>query len=535
MPPGQPTPFATEAALVRPDAYSCDVAARRVRRLSVGDNIEALTLLESGSVALVYLDPPFKSGRSYDLVDAMRGNRQGGRTPAFDDQWTSPPGLALDRADELDGLVPRPVSELVHMLTRTLGRRSLSTYLVAMAPRLVEMHRVLNDTGSLYLHCDYSASPYLRVLLDTIFGPANFRNEIIWRRTHAHSSSKRFGPVHDTILFYAKSAKYQWTSQYSDYPSHYLDTYYTHEDERDRYQLITCTAPGDRTGTRAHYRWKGQLPPPGRHWAWQKEKMEALDREGLLVHSASGVPRRKRYVDEAPGVQLQDVWSDINRLDAHSEERVGFETQKPLALIARIIAASSKPGDVILDPFAGSGTTLVAAEQAGRGWIGFDSSLLAGSISLARVRQEVNLWRVDLNGFPSDRGAALSLLRREPLAYGLWGTSMLATLADRSGRTEALVTGSGRVRIGRRLTHLESWVPLRGRRLPSAEVCTTPSRHHPRAGFVLRTGRDVGSGLAEHLRSAHGIPVADVPIESLVGEDCRKRGMAPEVAALGGG
>ncbi len=515
---------------IRGAAYASDVAAKRVRRLAVGDNLDVLASLASGSVALVYLDPPFNSGRSYDLVDADRGVRDHGRTAAFDDQWmwSSETERELRR---LPDLVPRTLSELVHALTGTLGRRDLSAYLVAMAPRLVELHRVLDDSGSLYLHCDYSASHYLRILLDEIFGAANFRNEIVWRRTHAHNSSRRFGPVHDTVLFYSKGARYRWTPQYTAYPPHYLDEYYVHNDERGRFQLITCTAPGDRTGTRAHYRWKGKLPPPGRHWAWKKETMESFERDGRLTYSANGIPRLKRYVDEAPGVQLQDVWSDINRLDAHSEERVGFETQKPLALLARIIAASSEPGDVILDPFVGSGTTLVAAEQAGRGWIGIDSSLLAGSLALARVRQEVNLWRVDLHGFPSDRAEALSLLKREPLAFGLWGTSMLATLADRRGRTETLVTGSGRMRIRRRVTQLKSWVPLQATITPAAEGL--PKGRLSKVGFVLRAGRGVGAGLSKHLQGTLGIPVQDVPVESLVGADCRKRGIAPEVAALG--
>lgn len=480
-------------------------------------------------MALIYLDPPFNSGRSYDLVDAQRGVREDGRTEAFADQWLWSSEIEKELAN-LPKVVPRPVSDLVRALTKTLGRRDLSAYLVAMAPRLVELHRVLRDSGSLYMHCDYSASHYLRVLLDEIFGATNFRNEVVWRRTHAHNSSRRFGPVHDIILFYSKGPRYHWTPQFTAYPSQYLDAYYTHKDERGRFQLITCTAPGDRNGTRAHYRWKGQLPPPGRHWAWKKERMEEFEQEGRLVYSSNAIPRLKRYVDEAPGVQLQDVWSDINRLDAHSGERVGFETQKPLAMLTRIIEASSEPGDIVLDPFAGSGTTLVAAERAGRGWIGFDSSLLAGSISLARVRQEVNLWRVDLAGFPGDRATALSLLKDEPLAFGLWGTSMLATLADRKGRTESLVTGSGRMRIRRRSTQIKSWVPLRTSLKPTTE--DVPKGRLSKVGFVLRAGRGVGAGLSAHLQDALGIPIKEVPVESLVGDDCRRRGIAPEVVAL---
>jgi hypothetical protein len=259
--------------------------------------------------------------------------------------------------------------------------------------------------------------------------------------------------------------------------------------------------------------------------------MEALEKEGNLVHSSNGIPRRKRYIDEAPGVQLQDVWSDINRLDAHSAERVGFETQKPLALLSRIIEASSQAGDVVLDPFVGSGTTLLAAERAGRGWIGIDSSLLAGSLSLARVRQSVNLSRVELSGFPRDVAAAQALRKSEPVAFGLWGTSMLATLADRGGRTDSLVTGNGQMRIRRHLTQLKSWVPLQGSAKP--DITGFPKGRLSKAGFVLRADRRVGAGLSEHLQNSLGIPIREVPLESLVGVDCQRRGIAPEVVALG--
>jgi DNA modification methylase len=506
------------------------MAARRTRRLTVRDNLDALGSLPRESVALVYLDPPFRSGRTYDLVDAARSGSSDGRNSAFDDLWHASPDLD-EELTQLRAAVPEPVIELIDAMTAQAGRRDIAAYLSWMAPRLIELHRVLKPTGSLYLHCDSSASHYLRILLDHIFGAKNFRNEIIWKRTHAHSSSRRFGPVHDSILFYSKSGNYYWNPQYTAYPPQYLDTYYTKQDERGRFQLITCTAPGDRQGTRAHYRWKGQLPPPGRHWAWKIETMEALEREGNLVHSSNGIPRRKRYVDEAPGVQLQDVWSDINRLDAHSEERVGFETQKPLALVTRIIEASSRPGEIVLDPFVGSGSTLVAAERAERGWIGIDSSLLAGSLSLARVRQAVNLSRVDLQGFPSDLAAAQALRKSEPAAFGLWGTSMLATLADRVGRTDALVTGTGKMRIHRHVTQLKSWVPLQGSVMP--DVGSFPKGRLSKAGFVLRADRRVGAGLSEHLTNSLGIPVREVKLESLVSDDCRRRGIAPEVVALG--
>lgn len=503
---------------------------RARRELAIGDNLDALSRLADESISLAYLDPPFNSGRGYDLVDANRAGSKGdGRTLAFDDQWkwTSDTQAEL-RA--LPSIVPSGLAELVQALVAALGRRDLTAYLVRMAPRLVELRRVLDGRGSLYLHCDTSASHYLRVLLDEVFGAANFRNEIVWRRTHAHSSSRRYGPVHDILLFYTKSQQYRWNPVYTAYPTRYLDQYYTQEDENGRYQLITCTAPGDRAGTKAHYEWRGRLPPPGRHWAWKKEQMQAFERDGRLAYSSNGTPRLKRYADEAPGVQLQDVWTDINRLDAHAEERIGFETQKPLTLMARIIEASSDPGDVVLDPFAGSGSTLVAAERAGRGWVGIDSSLLAGSISLARVRQEVNVRKVQLVGFPADAAEARRLRATEPLAFGLWATSLLATLAQRADRTPSLITGSGRLRIKRRLVQLLSWAPLRN----VARAKSSPSMDRGRlskAGFVVLTNRD-NAALASHLRERLEIPIHDVPIETLVTAETRQQGIADQVLAL---
>lgn len=518
---------ACRAMGVRDEPYSPDVPKRKVRRLIVDDNLLTLANLPDETVALVYLDPPFNSGRSYDLVDDDRSKGQG-RTEVFRDSW----GDSCDSSNALADLqdtAPRDFVELTRSLVHHAGRRELAGYIAMMAPRLVELHRVLDDAGSLYIHCDPSASHYLKVLLDQVFGPSNFRNEIVWKRTHAHSSSRRFGPVHDTLLLYTKTTRYRWNPMYSAYPRHYIDTYYSHEDENGRYQLITCTAPGDRSGTKAHYEWRGKLPPPGRHWAWKREQMESFEEDGRLVYSSNGIPRLKRYVDEAPGVQLQDIWTDINRLDAHSDERIGFETQKPVALLTRVIEASSNAGDVVLDPFLGSGSAAVAAERAGRAWIGIDRSLVAGSLALARVRQEVSLNRVELEGFPANRREALRLLRESPTAYGLWGTSLLATLADKKTRSGSLVTGSGQLRARRRLVQLKSWIPLTARRI--ADLGSLPRGRLSKIGFVLRADRR-GSGLRERLETEFDLPVHEVPIDSLVDAEARRCGIAREVAEL---
>jgi DNA modification methylase len=497
----------------------------RRRDLWVTDNLSGLARLTSGSVGLAYLDPPFNSKRIYDAIVAEREMGDGHRRRAFADSWNwdDEAEKALGRASDL---LPRAVNEFLLGLLGSLGRCGLIAYLVMMATRLNEVHRSLAEHGSLYVHCDPAASHYLKVLLDHIFGPENFRNEIVWKRTHAHSSSRRFGPVHDVILFYSKTQRYTWNPLFSRYASSYVEDYFTHTDERGRYQLITCTAPGDRTGTRAHYEWRGKLPPPGRHWAWTRERMEEFERDGQLFHSSNGVPRLRRYVDDGLGVVLQDLWVDINRLDSHSEERVGFETQKPVALLDRIIAASSTPGDLVLDPFCGSGTTLVAAERAARRWIGMDSSLLACSMALARVRQVVHLSDVGLVGFPESRTEALRVLRDDPVGFGIWGTSMLATLADRKAFNGSVAIGAGSLNAGHKRLQLLSWVPLRNR--VEAPLPQIPKGQLSKAGFVLRVGQG-HQALREWLRQNVAMKVHDVPLEDLVQKESLKRGVASQI------
>ena len=435
------------------------MSKRSVRALWALDNLAGMRTLDAESVALAYLDPPFNSGRNYTTVlSRSRGNADE-KPQAFTDTWRWTEETEHTRRN-LGEFLSKPVSDLVTSLVSTLGANSTTAYLVEMAPRLAELHRVLRRNGSLYIHCDPAASHYLRLVLDHIFGPENFRNEVIWKRTHAHNGSRRYGPVHDTILFYSKSGDYVWNAVFEPYQDAYLEKHFRQSDERGSYQLITCTAPEDREGTRAHYNWKGKLPPPGRHWAWRKEKMEEFDRQGRLVHSSNGVPRLKRYSDEGRGVAVQDMWLDINRLDSHSRERVGFETQKPVALLERIIAASSNPGDLILDPFAGSGTTAVAAERLKRQWVAMDSSLMACAISLARVRQEVNLEGVSTRGFPEDAAAARRLLREAPAAFGIWGASMLGTVPDREGTNSTVVVGRGAMSTRSRSVEILSWVPI---------------------------------------------------------------------------
>ena len=498
----------------------------RRRCLWALDNLEGMARLQTESVALAYLDPPFNSGRSYGAV--LSTTRAAGKEmqTAFSDAWRWT-DITERTFKQLREFLPRPAADLVRSLAKT--SRSASAYLVEMAPRLVELYRVLRRDGSLYVHCDPAASHHLKLLLDYIFGPENFRNEIIWKRTHAHSSSRRYGPVHDTLLFYSKSSDYTWNPVFAEYQASYLEKHFRHTDEDGSFQLITCTAPGDRQGTRAHYNWRGQLPPIGRHWAWKREQMEAFEKEGRLVHSSNGVPRLKRYTHEGRGVAVQDVWLDINRLDSHSRERVGFETQKPAALLERIIMASSNPGDLVLDPFAGSGTTAVAAERLKRGWIAIDSSVMACAIGLARVRQEVNLATVALEGFPEDAPGARRLLRSEPAAFGFWGTSMLGSMPDRAGTNPSIVVGSGNLSARSRRVEILSWVPLGGRLAMS--VPASGRRRLSKLGLILRHNRSAATA-QRWLKERFNTPTHVVDLEHLVDGGALKTGLSSKLPEL---
>ena len=365
-------------------------------------------------------------------------------------------------------------------------------------------------------------------MLDRIFGPANFQNEIIWRRTHAHSGAHRFGPVHDVILYYSKSGNRIWNPMYLNYDSNYIDKYYTHHDEKGQYQTITCSAPGDRTGTRAHYEWRGKLPPPGRHWAWTKEQMEDFESTGRLVYSTNGVPRLKRYVDDGPGVAIQDVWSDIQRLDAHSGERVGYETQKPVQLLERILKASSRPGDLIIDPFCGSGTTLVAAERLNRSWIGIDSSVLACSLALGRARAEAGHLPIRLHGFPKSEVEALELLAASPIGFGIWGAGLLGTVPDRRLLSDTLMVGRGRVTVGRKSTQLLSLVPLVNAEDASIDLPATRGRQ---VALILDVPglEDISAPLEDRPRDTSKLKI---PLESLITSSSTDHGLVTEVREL---
>jgi DNA modification methylase len=398
--------------------------------LYFGDNLYVLRdEIKSESVDLIYLDPPFNSKRDYNLLfKTPKGHNSDAQITAFDDTWHW--GAQAEKEfDELLHQQNTDVAEMIQSLRRFLKETDLMAYLTLMANRLVELHRVLKPSGSLYLHCDPTASHYLKIVLDTIFGAENFVNEIVWKRSDAHSDSKQgakhYGRVHDVLLFYTKSDKALFKNLYRPLPQSTIDNWYRNiEPETGRkYNKADVTGPGGAAKGNPFYEWKGI----SRYWRYSKENMERLDTEGKLVYSKSGMPYEKRYLDESKGVAIQDWWDDIQMLRGISDngERLGYPTQKPLALLERIIQASSNEGDVVLDPFCGCGTAVHAAETLKREWIGIDITHLAISLIEKRMKDAFPNITFEIYGTPKDLDGARNLAERDKYQFQWWACSLV--------------------------------------------------------------------------------------------------------------
>ena len=396
-------------------------------RLFYGDNLPVLREhIASESVDLVYLDPPFNSNRKYSVIfgNDTAADDATAQVEAFDDTWHWNNSTEALFRDILMS-APEKVSDAMQAFRTLLGTNDALAYLTMMAPRLVEMHRVLRKTGTLYLHCDPTMSHYLKVLLDTIFGPEQFGSEVIWKRTSAHNRTTRYGPIHDVILVYFKSKKWTWNKTYQEYDPDYVEDFYRHTDANGRrYRLsdLTSNNPG---GT---YLWKGKPPPGKRYWGVSLETMERYEREGLLYYSKNGIPSYIRYLDSMPGQLAQDIWNDIRPLSAKSAEKLGYPTQKPLRLLERIIETSTNPGDVVLDPFCGCGTTVDAAQKLGRQWVGIDITYLSVDLIVKRLVHTFGasvMDNVEVDGIPYDYQSAARLFEKSPFDFERWAVSML--------------------------------------------------------------------------------------------------------------
>ena len=359
--------------------------------------------MNSESVDLIYLDPPFNSKTNYA---APIGSKAAGA--AFKDTWT-----LSDVDAEWINLIEAKHPALYRMLLAAMTSSDKS-YLAYMAARLLEMRRVLKPTGSIYLHCDPTMSHYLKIVMDAVFGRRNFRNEIVWKRQSAHSRARRYGPVHDVLLYYFSTDRPTWNRTLQTYDQTYIDSFYRSKDEHGRrYTSDNLTGPGLRTGS-SGLPWHAYDPGcQSRHWelppdrslpSWFvfpdgyarmtcQERLDILDAQSLIAWPKRGrVPRFKRYLSAMGGIAVQDVITDIVPVQAHGKERVGYPTQKPLALLERIIAASSNAGDVVLDPFCGCATACIAAQAKNREWVGIDISPKAAELVQQRMRDELGMF-----------------------------------------------------------------------------------------------------------------------------------------------
>ena len=405
-------------------------------QLFYGDNLPVLREhVETESVDLVYLDPPFNSNRSYSVIfgeHVQRDTDANAQIQAFDDTWHWTPETERLYRDILLNS-PTAVADAMQAFRTLVGESDAMAYLVMMAPRLVELHRALKPTGSLVLHCDPTMSHYLKVLLDSIFGPENSRNEIIWQRTGAKAlQTVRLANNHDVLLYYAKSGEAIWNSDEAFIP---YDVDNLPEKTAKKYSHVE-------PGTGRRYRLDNLINPnPNRPnltyeflgvtrvWRWTRERMQAAYEEGRVVQTAPGrVPQMKRYLDEQRGIPLGDVWTDIWPLNSQAAERLGYPTQKPLALLERIIRLTTEPGAVVLDPFCGCGTTVDAAQKLGRAWVGIDITYISIDLIIKRLQATFGqsvMDDVEVDGIPYDMQSAQRLFEKSPFDFERWAVSML--------------------------------------------------------------------------------------------------------------
>jgi site-specific DNA-methyltransferase (adenine-specific) len=406
--------------------------------LYYGNNLSVLReSVPSESVDLIYLDPPFNSNASYNvLFKAPSGEQSEAQIEAFEDTWHWNESAEL----AFDEVVTGPHSDAAIMLRAmrsALGENDMMAYLAMMAVRLIELHRVLKPTGSLYLHCDPTASHYLKIIMDSIFGATRFRNEIIWKRAHTvkgnvGQGSQFFGINTDTILFYTKADNYRFHQPFTKYTLEYLKTFYRYKETDGRiYRLISMIGPGGAAKGNPQYEVMGVT----RYWRYSKAKMQDLISRGLVVQLKPGaVPQRKQYLDEGRGVSVQSLWDDIPALSASSAERLGYPTQKPQALLERIITTSSEPGDLVLDPFCGCGTTVHAAHKLNRRWIGIDVTHLAVALVERRLADAFPGIAYEVHGVPKDVDGARDLAARDKHEFQKWITATIGAQPYKGGR-----------------------------------------------------------------------------------------------------
>ncbi|MGB6698638.1 MAG: DNA methyltransferase [Methylocella sp.] len=401
--------------------------------LFYGDNLAILREhVEDESVDLVYLDPPFNSNANYNLLfKAPDGHQSQAQIEAFGDSWhwNEPAEQAFDEVMQSGN---SDAAEMLRAMRSFLKENDMMAYLTMMAVRLLELHRVLKPTGSLYLHCDPTASHYLKILLDAVFGPTKVGNELIWKRQNAKGLAfTRFARNHDVIFRYTKSDVWIWNSQYVGHDPSYLSQFYRYKDANGRvYRLADLTNP-NKNRPNLTYEFLGVT----RVWRWTKERMNKAFADGLVVQSKPGaVPSLKRYLDEQEGNPIDDIWTDIQPVQAQAQERLGYPTQKPLALLERIISSSSNEGDLVLDPFCGCGTTVHAAQKLNRRWIGIDITHLAIHLIQRRLKDAFPGLQFDIAGVPKDLGGARALALQDKYEFQKWALAMIDAQPYKGGK-----------------------------------------------------------------------------------------------------
>lgn len=443
-----------------------------MNKLFYGDNLAVLReSIPSESIDLVYLDPPFNSNASYNvLFKAPTGEQSAAQIEAFEDtwHWNDTAELAFDE------VINGPNSDAMIMLRAmrsALGDNDMMAYLAMMAVRLIELRRVLKHTGSMYLHCDPTASHYLKIILDSIFGVANFRNEIVWRRTGSHNSSKRFGPIHDVISFYTKSNSYTWNRLVRPFMKGHVDKAFKKNGDRyvTNYSGNILTGAGVRNGISGKP-WRGFNPTAkGRHWAVpsilldgyeaevagldQSQKMDFLfDRGFITIKEGDEWPRYVREITKTDGQFISDIWAyqpytdktvfgmeggiddDVRWMGSKDSDRLHYPTQKPVSLLERVVSASSNADDLILDPFCGCGTTVHAAQKLGRRWIGIDVTHLAIGLIERRLKEAFPGLSYEVRGVPTDLGGARDLAERDKHEFQKWITASIGAQPYKGGR-----------------------------------------------------------------------------------------------------
>lgn len=411
-----------------------------------GDNLHILReYIPDESIDLIYLDPPFNSNANYNLLfkSPDKSRWSDAQIATFDDTW-SWGDVAEEAFEDVTSMPGKPADTLLS-LRLILGANDMLAYLTMMAARLVEMRRVLKETGSIYLHCDPTASHYLRIVMDAIFGPGRFQNEIVWQRNTGKSlMKKRLPNTHDVLLAYRQSDQSVWNDDaiYTPYDPDNLPAKtaqkYCHQDvDGRRYTLDNLLNP-NKNRPNLDYEFLGVR----RVWRWTKERMEEAYQKGLIHQSAPGrVPRLKRYLDEMKGLPLSDVWTDILPLNSQAQERLGYPTQKPLSLLERVISMSSRPGDVVLDPFCGCGTTLHAAHKLGRNWVGIDVAVQSMHVVQDRLKHHFPHIQYDVFGIPKSVDGALWLAENHPFKFEEWATTALGAMHSGKYRNDGGIDG----------------------------------------------------------------------------------------------